>query len=79
VDTRRQTLTVTWRNKEYQDKVLVREWITDLELSYFFPRELENLLARAGYEIVHYWGDVHRNDFWKMNEPWKQLVVARAT
>lgn len=78
VDTRRQILVVKWRNREYQDQLLVREWITDLKLSYFFPRELENLLARAGYEIAHYWGDLHRNDFWKMSEPWKQLVVAKA-
>jgi SAM-dependent methyltransferase len=78
VDTRKQVLTVTWRNKEYQDQILVREWITDLKLTYFFPREIEHLLARAGYEIVHYWGNYERTDFSKMGEPWKQLVVARA-
>lgn len=78
VDTRRQIINVTWRNREYQDQILVREWITDLKLSYFFPRELDHLLARAGYEITHYWGDLERHDFWSMREPWKQLVVARA-
>lgn len=77
IDTRRQILGLTWRNKEYQDQVLVCEWMTDLTLSYFFPRELEHLLARAGYEIVHYWGDLERNEFWNMPAPWKQLVVAR--
>lgn len=77
VDTRKQILSVTWRNKEYQDQILVREWLTDLELSYFFPRELEHLLARAGFEITRFWGNYERQDFWKMNEPWIQIVVAR--
>lgn len=79
VNTRTQVFTVTWRNKEYENQTLVREWITDLQLTYFFPRELTNLLARAGFELVHYWGDLHRNDFWKMSEPWKQLVVAKSS
>lgn len=78
VDTRRQLIAVQWRNKEYFDQMLVREWLTDLTLSYFFPRELENLLARAGFEMVHYWGNYHRQNFWEMDEPWKQIVVARA-
>lgn len=77
IDLRRQIIAVTWRNKEYQNQQLVREWLTDLKLTYFFPRELENLLARAGFEIVHYWGDVDRHEFWEMSEPWKQLVVAK--
>lgn len=77
VDTRKQILAVQWRNKEYQDQILVREWLTDLKLSYFFPRELDHLMARAGFEIVHYWGNYQRQDFWKLNEPWKQLVVAK--
>lgn len=77
VNLRRQTISVLWRNREYQDRILQREWLTDLKLTYFFPREIENLLARAGFEIVHYWGDTERHDFWKMIEPWKQLVVAR--
>ena len=33
VDTRRQIMQVTWRTKEYQDKLLVREWMTNLDLS----------------------------------------------
>jgi len=77
VDTRKQIISVTWRNKEYQAQILVREWLTDLKMTYFFPREIQHLLKRAGYEIVHYWGDYERNDFWKMNEPWRQIVVAR--
>jgi hypothetical protein len=77
VDTRRQIIAVTWRNKEFRDKVLEREWVTDLSLSYFFPRELEHLLARAGFEIAHFWGDLERHDFWELREPAKQLVIAR--
>jgi SAM-dependent methyltransferase len=77
IDTRRQILSVTWRNKVYQDRILQQEFVSDLKLSYFFPRELENLLARAGYRMVHYWGSYQREDFWKMKEPWKQIVVAR--
>ncbi len=79
VDTRKQIISVTWRNKEYQDQILVREFITDLDLSYFFPREIEHLLARAGFEIVHFWGDYDRQNFWEMSEPLKQIVVAKAT
>lgn len=77
VDTRKQIISVTWRNKEYQNQILAREFITDLALTYFFPREIENLLRRAGFEIVHYWGNYERENFWEMSEPWKQLVVAK--
>lgn len=79
VNTRTQVVSNTWRTREYQDQILVRDWITDLQLSYFWPREIKHLLARAGYEIVHYWGDYQRTDFDKLNEPWQQLVVARAS
>jgi SAM-dependent methyltransferase len=77
IDTRRQILSVTWRNRVYQNRVLEQEFVSDLKLTYFFPRELENLLARAGYEIVSYWGNYQRQDFWKMSEPWKQILVSR--
>jgi SAM-dependent methyltransferase len=77
IDTRRQILSVMWRNKVYQNQILQQEFISDLKLSYFFPRELENLLARAGLTIVNYWGNYQREDFWKMKEPWKQIVVAK--
>lgn len=77
VDTRRQIVSVLWRHKEFRDRILEREWVSDLQLTYFFPRELEHLLARAGYEIVQYWGDYARTPFWEMSEPPKQLVVAR--
>lgn len=78
IDARRQIISVTWRNKEYQDQLLVREWRGDLKLTYFFPREIEHLLARAGYEIIHYWGDLERTDFWALPDPKRQTVVARA-
>lgn len=78
VDTRSQITSIQWRNKEYQDQVLVREWITDLKLTYFWPREIEHLMTRAGFQIVHYWGDLQRTDFYSMSETWKQIVVARA-
>jgi SAM-dependent methyltransferase len=77
VDTRRQITSVTWRIREYREQLLVRELVTDIQLAYFWPRELEHLLARAGYEIVHYWGNYTRENFWTMNEPWKQIIVAR--
>lgn len=78
VDTRAQIVSVTWRNREYQDQILVREWVNDLKLGYFWPREIEHLLARAGFEIVHFWGDFERTAFADIKEPWKQLLVARA-
>lgn len=77
IDLRRQIISVTWRNKEYQDQILVREWLTALKLTYFFPREIENLMARAGFQTVNFWGDYERHNFWDMREPWQQLVVAR--
>lgn len=78
VNTRTQVVTNHWRTREYQDQILVRDWLTDLQLVYFWPREIEHLLARAGFEIVHFWGDLQRSDFATMKDPWKQLVVARA-
>ena len=76
IDLLRQITNIQWRNK-YQNQVLVHEWLTDLKLSYFFPHELQHLLAHAGFEIVHHWGDYARGEFWSMSQPWKQLVVAR--
>jgi ubiquinone/menaquinone biosynthesis C-methylase UbiE len=67
----------TFRVKEYRDNVLQREFLSDLELTYFFPRELEHLVARAGFEFVHFWGDYDRRDFWKMSQPTKQLPVVK--
>lgn len=55
----------------------MREWLSDLEMTYIFPRELEHLVARAGFEFVHFWGDYERTDFWKMEQPTKQLPVLR--
>lgn len=77
IDLRRQIISVTWRNKEYQDQILVREWLTALDLTYFFPREIENLMVRAGFQIVNFWGNYERHNFWDMREPWQQLVVAQ--
>ncbi len=77
VDPVRQQLLVTYRVKEFRDNVLEREWLSNLELSYIFPRELEHLVVRAGFEFVHYWGDYDRTDFWKMHAPTRQLAVVR--
>ncbi len=77
VDPIRQQLLVTYRMREYRDNTLEREWLSDLDLTYIFPRELEHLVARAGYEFVHYWGDYDRTDFWKMQPPARQLPVLR--
>jgi SAM-dependent methyltransferase len=77
VDTRKQIISVTWRTKVFQDQVLVREFLDEIQLSYFFPREIENLFARAGYEILYYWGDLERHDFWTLQDPKRQVVVAR--
>lgn len=77
VDTRAQIISVTWRTKVYQDQILTQEFLSEIQLSYFFPREIQNLFARAGYEIVHYWGDLERHDFWALRDPKRQLVVAK--
>jgi SAM-dependent methyltransferase len=77
VDTRKQIISVTWRTKVYQDQILAQEFLSEIRLSYFFPREIENLFARAGYEILHYWGDLERHAFWTLPDPKRQLVVAK--
>jgi ubiquinone/menaquinone biosynthesis C-methylase UbiE len=77
VDPLRQLILNTWRMREYRDNVLTREWVSDLQMSYVFPRELEHLVARAGFELIHYWGDYDRTDFWKIHGPQKQLPVLR--
>lgn len=77
VDSRAQIISVTWRTRVYQDQILAQEFLSEIQLSYFFPRELENLFARAGYEILYYWGDLERRDFWSLREPQRQLILAR--
>ncbi|MBI4670695.1 MAG: class I SAM-dependent methyltransferase [Chloroflexi bacterium] len=76
-DTLRQRILVKFRHREYVNGVFQHEFISDLQLTYIFPRELEHLIARAGFEIVDYWGDYNRTDFWSMQEPWKQILVVR--
>ncbi len=76
-DPLRQQIFSTFRMKEYRDNLLQREWLSDLELTYIFPRELEHLVARAGFEFVHCWGEYDRTDFWKIHAPQKQLPVVR--
>ena len=77
VDTRKQIISVMWRTRVYQDQILTQDFLSEIQLSYFFPREIENLFARAGYEIIHSWGDLERNDFWTLPDPQRQLIVAR--
>jgi len=33
--------------------------------------------ARAGFDIVNYWGDYNRADFWTLDEPGNQILVLR--
>lgn len=77
VDPVRQIMRNTFRMREYQDDALVHEWVSDLTLTYIFPRELEHLVARAGFEFVHYWADYSRTDFWLHPGPTQQLAVIR--
>jgi SAM-dependent methyltransferase len=77
LDPIRQTMVVHFRMREYKENVLMREWLSDLKMTYIFPRELEHLFARAGFEIAHFWGDYDRRDFYAMREPQKQLLVVR--
>jgi SAM-dependent methyltransferase len=77
IDPIRQLIINTFRMREYRDNVLTREWVSDLELTYVFPRELEHLVARAGFEFVHYWGSYSRVDFWHIPQPTIQLPVLR--
>lgn len=78
IDPLRQTLIVHYRMREYSDQVLMREWLNDLHITYMFPREVEHLVARAGFELIHFWGDYARSDFYTLPNPQKQIVVMRA-
>jgi SAM-dependent methyltransferase len=77
IDPRHQILNITFRMREYRGDEFVREWLSRLVMSYIFPRELEHLVARAGFEFVHYWGEYDRTNFWEMREPEKQIAVVR--
>ena len=78
IDPITQTMVVHFRMREFKDNVLVREWLSDLPMTYVFPRELEHLVARAGFEIAHFWGDYDRHDFYTLSQPQKQVLVLRA-
>ena len=77
IDPLEQTMTVHFRMREYKDDELAREWLSDLDLTFLYPRELEHLIARAGFDIVHCWGEYDRSDFWTINNPTKQILVVR--
>jgi SAM-dependent methyltransferase len=77
IDPIRQLIINTFRMREYHDNVLTREWVSDLQLRYIFPRELEHLVARAGFEFIHYWGHYLRVDFWDIPQPVMQLPVLK--
>lgn len=76
-DTLRQLILAKYRRREYVNSVFQQEFISDLALTFIFPRELDHLIARAGFEFVQYWGNYDRRDFWSMDEPPKQLAVVR--
>lgn len=77
VDPIHQLIINTFRMREYRDNVLTREWISDLLMTYIFPRELQHLVARAGFELVHFWGNYQRVDFWQISQPSIQLPVLK--
>lgn len=77
VDPIRQLIINTFRMREYRDNVLTREWISDLLMTYIFPRELQHLVAHAGFELVHFWGNYQRVDFWQISQPSIQLPVLK--
>ena len=77
VDPIRQLISNSFRMREYREGVLTREWVSDLQMTYIFPRELEHLVARAGFEFVNYWGHYNRIDFWQIPQPVIQLPVLR--
>lgn len=77
VDPIRQLIINTFRMREYRDNILAREWVSDLLITYIFPRELQHLVARAGFEFVHYWGSYLRVDFTDIPQPAIQLPVLK--
>ena len=75
IDPVRQTILTHTRIREYKDNALVQEWLSELKITYIFPRELAHLIARAGFNIIHYWGDYNRANFYEMSDPKTQLLV----
>lgn len=75
-DIRRQRIDVLFRyeHANRQGEVVKTE-LRDLSLTYLWPRELEHLLARAGFELEHLYGDFAGTPF---NQGGDELVwVAR--
>jgi ubiquinone/menaquinone biosynthesis C-methylase UbiE len=75
-DTINQQMSVTFKMREFRDNVLQREWLSDLQMCYIWPRELEHLVERGGFEFVAFYGEYDRRDFRKP-VPTKMLPVLR--
>ncbi len=73
-----QQVHATFRHRIYIDDSVQREWVDEREFSYLFPRELEHLAARTGFELTHLWGDYDRKDFAAIPAPDKLLPVMQA-
>ena len=64
VDSRTQRIVVLNRCESLDDTGRVtRTEMRDLVLTWIWPRELEHLLRRAGFELVHLYGDFERTPF----------------
>lgn len=77
VDPLRQKVRNLVRMKEYRNTQLTREWLKEFSWTYFLPRELEHLVARAGFEFIHFWSDFARTDFWSTPQPHRMVPVLR--
>lgn len=58
-----QTLKVSYRRRTYADNVLREERLSDFEFAMVFPREIEHLIARNRFEVLHRWADYGRRPF----------------
>jgi SAM-dependent methyltransferase len=76
VDRVRQRQEITFRVQRLRDRQLETTFV-DQVLTYIFPRELQHLLARAGYTILHLWGDYGRMPLLSSMAPERLIVVAR--
>lgn len=64
VDLRSHLIRASFRVEEMAaDGEVVRTELRDLILTWIWPRELEHLLFRAGFELRNLWGDFRRTPF----------------
>ncbi len=73
-----QTITMKHRTREYdQDGHFVKEWLSQHEVSFMFPKEFKLLLQAAEFEPLHFFDSYERTQFTSSSFTDKLLAIAR--